>query len=433
MMPHNNTTPNQVTLPVGAEVVDENGVKWKQLGKNHGWVYNNWLADIKLSKSDEQGYSFVSIYAQNDWRRFFWSSNNLKNGQQYQPHTEPNEPYYAYDWALTSKARSRIIGKVANVSPEVQGMINTMKSTPFPTQGDEANVLYGKMCEVVGQGNILPPPDWLDKKQQKRWLKTGPNALIYFLYKTPKYKKKMQEILDANPICEYCCPTNYKGRLNNARCHPVSFWICCPFTICVPYACAALSGTCGCPSSCLSSPDVSTGPCGCSFVDIRLPATETTCCVPAERILRKSIIADAAATGLYFQPDCYTNPFCCWCCTPGYTSKYNNFYDYYWRKRYGRYRSIKPTHDPHRSDNKMLVMWAEAIEGSNGGLKYFAKDNPPYFTHSSRDTPQQYLPMLAEWKSGQPFNDVVMVHNKEWGRAIKVQLNGEIFQAMRME
>lgn len=74
--------------------------------------------------------------------------------------------------------------------------------------------LFHAMGQQFGYHNVAPLPSWLAEENDRsraQWYKSGPNALLYFLYRKPKYMKAIQKLNDSwcllNWGCCYHCKT----------------------------------------------------------------------------------------------------------------------------------------------------------------------------------------------------------------------------------
>jgi hypothetical protein len=109
-----------------------------------------------------------------------------------------------------------------NFANQIAGNDSTyplVASTAVISQYPRSQQLLTDMSNQFGAHNVLPPPDWIINDEARiLWLKSDANALIYFLYRRPKYTKHLEELVnggcmsykalgdgDQHSACNTCC------------------------------------------------------------------------------------------------------------------------------------------------------------------------------------------------------------------------------------
>jgi hypothetical protein len=348
-------------------------------------------------------------------------------------------------------------------------------------QFPQSTSLYFAMCDRFGSHNIAPVPQWLSDSSdrvQKQWFKSGPNAFLYFLHKTPKHKARVRALANKSMCCS-CkpCVTPHMGNVYdmNPPTHycrafwgnDVIGWLCF-----VPFPCISCA-----TSDCKIAQQHHIRYYG-SGHDKRPPsigeevlwAGQDCCTAFCECCLDKPTGPAAFHHGMFREinwalgggtPSPSTSECIPNCCAPCVNTQHHAIIDYLFYKRYGfatsqgpamtkifgqdvvgratwtkhfaRYKAPRPYGSlpsyPHAVDHtreaipseEFIHRWEES--NYNGEGEYTGRTTVTELYHG----PFPQYPILLEWTN---LSKAVEYHNIIWKDIHKVQLNQTVLDEL---
>jgi len=320
---------------------------------------------------------------------------------------------------------------------------STMNAYPKSTQ------LYLSLGEEFGFHNIAPVPTWLSDANDlshKQWYKSGPNAFLYFLHRSPKYKKQLAEIAKTSICCS--CKPCIRGKMGNILTYHTNTRYCALFWCDGLVFLLTILPLCFYWITCDEAAAQYRRFYGGEGSRIIVPFGTTPSwpwmigsCDDGALEFRYELLKQLKESGVEIDLPWYCTLW--WqyaCCTPCVNIHNQNILDYYFYKRYGF--NLDLNDEPNKVEEHIfghsysqwrseLTLYAESVQSERGGNIYNkfvrrSRENNPFDGTSESNDPdapatgKKFLcgpfpsyPMFTEWTN---FDKAVEYHNQLWGR-----------------
>jgi hypothetical protein len=348
--------------------------------------------------------------------------------------------------------------------------MNTQGFDSYVNLVAEKNSINLALGDQFGFHNIAAVPNQLsdaDDQSHKQWYKSGPNAFLYFLYKSPKYKRELAKIANTSICCCCACKPCISGKMGNIHKYYKNTRYCALF------CCDGLG-------FCLALPVFFLYFCHCNEVreqhrrfyggdgrDIKVKAVFGSvpkfrdeflaCCHGDWYKFRHELFKGLEQSGVEIEVPWRSTVF--WqytCCTPCVNVHTQNILDYYFYKRYGFILDLRET-GPNSIERHVFgshyTTWRTMVDylpSSRHPLDLQTKYREEYVKRSRENNPQdsyiyhwrrggydgeeattgvstligpfpQYK-MMEEWTN---LDLAIQYHNIQWDRVHKIALSTE--------